>query len=532
MAKDDKQSHLGKRLWRSMTEPLPDDNDDDTQAVTKNDNQPPKKDSVNKTQQPASDDEIPLVYDVKEESEHSTTSAAAKANDVIKVPHHEQAETSQAPIKVEPVSAARRSAPASAASAAPTTSEVPVPPIRVRGVESTYNDEDTPELPLSREALYGDQQPNGGVDPNKKKRAPESEQATQPTPAQPERTPRREDQNPHLKRKATEIRGHQKPSRSSWKWVLTGLAILVIAFAGALLMWSNAKRQQASAKADAERLISKIYVSDDQRDIRASVTTKQVQQLQTDIDGLKESSDKDSLQQQHDYAQKMLAVRTRYQNLRNDNGLINAKVTMDTITKGRQSLAVAGLTSSKTYFTKKYDRKFEATGKIVKKVVKYHQDFKALYTKAGKLNPETPSSQVDTVLANLKAYRKKSQLAADDYKQLTTDRKALADQNSAAASSTAAESDSSSTYSESSESSVAASSSVTATSSADSSSTTTTDSTQTSSANSAATGSAQPATQSSTPTGSTGTTDGTTNGTTAGNQTGQAADQQTGTANN
>ncbi|WP_225367021.1 hypothetical protein [Lactiplantibacillus pentosus] len=276
------------------------------------------------------------------------------------------------------------------------------PKIAVKGTEQS-EDEAQPELPLSREELYGDQQPNGGKQPKKtsmSRVARHEERVTSDDLGAENQDASRlenDDQNPHLKRKSR---------RYNWKLMLTGVAILVVAAGGALFMWNHAQTTQAEARTSAERIVDQVYTSSAQRDLRNSATSATLAKLQTNIDNMKDSSEKTSLQKQHDTAAKMLKVRTNYQDLRNAQGRIKADVTMDTITKNQQRLTSTGLTTNKAYFAKKYDKLFEKTGKTVKKVVSYDTAFQKLYNKKNKLKASTPSTTVDKVAANLKAYRK------------------------------------------------------------------------------------------------------------------------------
>ncbi|MCA5599383.1 hypothetical protein LEQ35_12510 [Lactiplantibacillus argentoratensis] len=340
------------------------------------------------------------------------------------------------------------------------------PRIAVKGTEQA-DDDTQPELPLSREELYGDQQPNGGKQPNKASmsRVARHEERRVPHDDQPDDDRdfselETDEKNPHLK----------KPSRRyNWKLMLTGVAILVVAAGGAFFMWNHGQATQAAARTNAEKIVDQVYTSSAQRDLRASASSSTLTELQNNIDNMKDSSEKTRLQKQHDTAAKMLTVRTSYQDLRNAKGLLKTDVTMDTITKGQQRLTTAGLTSSKPYFAKKYDKLFTTTGKTVKKVVSYDAAFQKLYNKKNKLKASTPSTTVDKVLANLKAYRNKSQLAANDYQKLITDRKKLAKANNASSSTSSSssysysepESSSSSSYSTYSESSDDSSSSST-----------------------------------------------------------------------
>lgn len=420
-----------------------------------------------------------------QQSSTSTSSAAAAASAVAQ---------SSAPKSAAPKSAAPKSAASSATNAKSTATtakdsqataakqprverRIPadhIPPvarkqqprIAVKGTEQA-DDDTQPELPLSREELYGDQQPNGGKQPNKASmsRVARHEERRVPHDDQPDDDRdfselETDEKNPHLK----------KPSRRyNWKLMLTGVAILVVAAGGAFFMWNHGQATQAAARTNAEKIVDQVYTSSAQRDLRASASSSTLTELQNNIDNMKDSSEKTRLQKQHDTAAKMLTVRTSYQDLRNAKGLLKTDVTMDTITKGQQRLTTAGLTSSKPYFAKKYDKLFTTTGKTVKKVVSYDAAFQKLYNKKNKLKASTPSTTVDKVLANLKAYRNKSQLAADDYQKLITDRKKLAKANNASSSTSSSssysysepESSSSSSYSTYSESSDDSSSSST-----------------------------------------------------------------------
>lgn len=326
------------------------------------------------------------------------------------------------------------------------------PRIAVKGTEQA-DDDTQPELPLSREELYGDQQPNKStmsrVARHEEQRVPHDDQPDNDRDFSELET---DEKNPHLK----------KPARHyNWKLMLAGVAILVVAAGGAFFMWNHGQVTQAAARTNAEKIVDQVYTSSAQRDLRASASSSTLIKLQNNIDNMKDSSEKTRLQKQHDTAAKMLTVRTSYQDLRNAKGLLKTDVTMDTITKGQQRLTTAGLTTSKPYFSKKYDKLFTTTGKMVKKVVSYDADFQKLYNKKNKLKASTPSTTVDKVIANLKAYRKKSQLAANDYQKLITDRKKLAKANNASSSASSSstysysepESSSSSSYSTYSESS-------------------------------------------------------------------------------
>ncbi|MFB9770442.1 hypothetical protein [Lactiplantibacillus modestisalitolerans] len=505
MSKKEKKTHFGKRLWNSITEPLPDDNDENqsneqiplaydlkdsaansaqAEAEAKSTINPPKR------SQAAAEEKQPVESVIEPDKIIGKSQGAASAANSTTQPRSQAAQSAGAPqsqaasqgsatsaaasqrAKAIPNAAAApgqtnrhraqtggssaaNTSQAAAEQAAPSTGSAGQQTIRVSAVES--DDEDQPELPLSREELYGDQQPNGGQEPKRDSAAPQSrmarhhEQSEERVPEfdfETPETPEESVHNPHLKKKRR---------RYNWKLALTGVAILVIAAAGALFMWNRAKTTQAHAKENAQELVAQIYTSKAQRDIRKSVTRAQVQELQTSIDEMKDSKDKDQLQTQHDYASKMLTTRTTYQKLRNSDGLIKASVTPDTITKAEQQLTTAGLTRHKADFAKQYQKRFTATGKTVTKVATYHKDFKKLYTKKGALKASTASTTVNAVQKHLKAYREKSQLAANDYKQLRADRKALAKKNAkAAASSSAASSsvvessssESSSSYSE------------------------------------------------------------------------------------
>ncbi|CAJ1229405.1 hypothetical protein [Lactiplantibacillus xiangfangensis] len=509
MSKREKKSHFGKRLWDSITEPLPDDNDDQN------------------------NEQIPLAYDLKDSAESAPakpassaeSTAASSATKATKKQHKQPvseasaasaaaskshqsksaaaskqsseeakaavpASEAKAPKLAEPAkskrSATKKSAkrthkqaaqsaadtkagrtPASAATPK-VASAASQPKIAVRGTESA--DDDQPELPLSREELYGDQQPNGGREPEKRNADNMSRVARHADRIDDEAADEHDDaDNPHLKKKS------RKSGHYSWKLMGVGVAILVVAGLGALLMWNRAKTAQADAKSNAEAIVQAIYTSSAQRDLRANASTDQLKQLQTNIDNMKDSSEKDRLQKQYDYASQMMQVRSSYRELRNTAGLINIDVTTKSIAKDRQKIVSTGLTNDKAYFAKKYDKQFKATSKTVKKVAGYDAAFKKLYTKKGKLKSTTPSSDIDVIQSNLKAYRKKSQLAANDYQQLKADRKKLA---KTASSSSSSYSSSSSSYSEpesssSSSSSETSSDSDTSSTTSDSSSTST-----------------------------------------------------------
>lgn len=508
MSKREKKSHFGKRLWDSITEPLPDDNDDQN------------------------NEQIPLAYDLKDSAESAPakpaasaeSTAASSATKATKKQHKQPvseasaasaaaskshqsksaaaskqsseeakaavpASEAKAPKLAEPAkskrSATKKSAkrthkqaaqsaadtkagrtPASAATPK-VASAASQPKIAVRGTENA--DDDQPELPLSREELYGDQQPNGGREPEKRNADNMSRVARHADRIDDEAADEHDDaDNPHLKKKS------RKSGHYSWKLMGVGVAILVVAGLGALLMWNRAKTAQADAKSNAEAIVQAIYTSSAQRDLRANASTDQLKQLQTNIDNMKDSSEKDKLQKQYDYASQMMQVRSSYRELRNTAGLINIDVTTKSIAKDRQKIVSTGLTNDKAYFAKKYDKQFKATSKTVKKVAGYDAAFKKLYTKKGKLKSTTPSSDIDVIQSNLKAYRKKSQLAANDYQQLKADRKKLA---KTASSSSSSYSSSSSSYSEPESSS---SSSSSETSSDSDTSSTTTDSSSTS----------------------------------------------------
>lgn len=523
MSKREKKSHFGKRLWDSITEPLPDDNDDQN------------------------NEQIPLAYDLKDSAEsapakpaasaestaassatkatkkqhkqpvseasaasaaasksHQSKSAAASKQSSEEAKAAAPASEAKAPKLAEPAKSkrsatkkpAKRTHKQAAQSAADTKagrtpasaatpkvasavsqpkiavhesagSDDEQPKISVHGTENA--DDDQPELPLSREELYGDQQPNGGREPEKRNADNMSRVARHADRIDDEAADEHDDaDNPHLKKKS------RKSGHYSWKLMGVGVAILVVAGLGALLMWNRAKTAQADAKSNAEAIVQAIYTSSAQRDLRANASTDQLKQLQTNIDNMKDSSEKDKLQKQYDYASQMMQVRSSYRELRNTSGLINIDVTTKSIAKDRQKIVSTGLTNDKAYFAKKYDNQFKATSKTVKKVAGYDAAFKKLYTKKGKLKSTTPSSDIDVIQSNLKAYRKKSQLAANDYQQLKADRKKLAKTASSSSSSYSA---SSSSYSEPESSS---SSSSSETSSDSDTSSTTTDSSSTS----------------------------------------------------
>lgn len=327
------------------------------------------------------------------------------------------------------------------------------PVISVNGAEHPDSDETTPELPLSREELYGDQQPNGGSEAPRQRRdevdiEPMSRLArhgeNEPNEALNDET----SENPHLKKKGS--RPHQKPKqRKNGKLVATGVVLLIVAALGAFFMFNRAKTTEANARTNAETVVKDIYTSSAQRDIRADASKAKLAQLQTYIDEMKQSDSKTALQTQHDNAAKMLKVRQQYDGLYNTDKLVKASVTMADVTNAQKAITDSGLKTRKTYFAKKYDKKLTATAKIVKPVRKADAEFKKLYNSKDKLKGSVSTSDLDKVLKHLKPYRTKAQLAADDYKRLTTDRKALAKKEHSAATSAAnAVSSSSSSYSE------------------------------------------------------------------------------------
>ena len=327
------------------------------------------------------------------------------------------------------------------------------PVISVNGAEHPDSDETTPELPLSREELYGDQQPNGGSEAPRQRRdevdvEPMSRLARHGENESDETLTEATSENPHLKKKGS--RPHQKPKqRKNGKLVATGVVLLIVAALGAFFMFNRAKTTEANARTNAETVVKDIYTSSAQRDLRADASKAKLAQLQTYIDEMKQSDSKTALQTQHDNAAKMLKIRQRYDGLYNTDKLVKASVTMADVTNAQNAITDSGLKTRKTYFTKKYDKKLTATAKIVKPVRKADAEFKKLYNSKDKLKSSVSTSDLDKVLKHLKAYRTKSQLAADDYKRLTTDRKALAKKEHSAATSAAnAVSSSSSSYSE------------------------------------------------------------------------------------
>ncbi|ETY73460.1 hypothetical protein LFAB_12405, partial [Lactiplantibacillus fabifermentans T30PCM01] len=373
-----------------------------------------------------------------------------------------------------PASAAAKSTPASQAATPkrPATSGRPAshhgqPVISVKNQNSgstntprSAANQEQPEIPLSREELYGDQQPNGGKAPKQRPRsaadsaepmsrlARHGEATTAPKATKPAMPG--EDLASEHDDDGNDGNSHQKARKYNKKLMLTGVGILLIAAVGALFMWNHAKTTEATAKSNAEAVVKEIYTSTAQKDLRESADSSKLAQLQTYVDQMKQSDTKNSLQKQHDTAAKMLSLRNRYTTLYTESGLIKASVVTKDVTNAEKAFKQSSLASSKTYFTDKYQQKLKTTGKTVKAVVKYDKDYQALYTKTGKLKSTVTTTNIDTVMKNLKKYRTKSQLAANDYDQLKTNRTKLAKAESSAA---AASSSAAAAYSESSESS-------------------------------------------------------------------------------
>ncbi|AVK61038.1 hypothetical protein C5Z25_04350 [Lactobacillus sp. CBA3605] len=501
MAKKENKGRLGKRLWNSITEPLP---DDDSQA---NEQIPLAYDLKDSAAAKSATEESAATIDVDQAQAETSTAAAPVSKSVIDPDldrHPQSVAASAAAIDdtkpssaATTVTSATNQQPKSTPTSATTHHEQPV--ISVQAIEKARTNNDAqPELPLSREELYGDQQPNAGsAAPRTDRTTDDSETMSRmarhgETPVSAAAT---NDENPHLKKKAkaNNNKPHQKPQRRrrNRRLMLLGVVILIVAAVGSMYMWTNAKTTQSQARSNAEAQVKKIYTAD-KSDLRASASTTKLAQLQTAIDDLKASSEKTSLQQQHDTAVKMLKVRTTYQGLYNEDKLIKVGVTTATITTANNQLKATDLATSKADFTTKYQEKLSVTGKTVKAVQGYHRDFKDLYTKKDKLKSSVSTSRVDKVMKHLKAYQSKSQLARNDYARLKADRKKLAKSEAAAAAaessrqtSIANESSSSSSYSEpslsssSSEESSSEESSSSDTSSSYSAYSTTTDSTTT-----------------------------------------------------
>ncbi|AVK63634.1 hypothetical protein C5Z26_05715 [Lactobacillus sp. CBA3606] len=481
MAKKENKGRLGKRLWNSITEPLP---DDDSQA---NEQIPLAYDLKDSAAAKSATAKSAATIDVDQAQPETSTAAAPVSKSVIDPDLDRQPQSATAVDDTTPSSAtttvtsATAQQPQSTATSAATPHDQPV--ISVQAIEKARTNNDAqPELPLSREALYGDQQPNAGsAAPRTDRTTDDSETMSRmarhgETPVSAAAT---NDENPHLKKKAkpNSNRPHQKPQRRrrNRRLMLLGVVILIVAAVGSMYMWTNAKTMQSQAKSNAEAQVKKIYTAD-QSDLRASASTTKLAQLQTAIDDLKASSEKTSLQKQHDTAVKMLKVRTTYQGLYNEAKLIKVGVTTATITTANNQLKATDLATSKADFTTKYQEKLSATGKTVKAVQGYHRDFKALYNKKDKLKASVSTSRADKVMKHLKAYQSKAQLARNDYARLKTDRKKLAKSEAAAAAAESsrqtsiANESSSSSYSEPSSSSSSEESSSESSSSSDTSS--------------------------------------------------------------
>lgn len=448
MAKKNKRQKkgLGKRLWHSITEPIPDDQDDQN------------------------NEQIPLAYDLKDpessaptpESEAPVVESTAPASEASVSATASRRQRQTTPESAIPAaSAAPQSEAASATSAAassaswanmPKSTDTGLsaasnngqPVISIHATEAESADEE-PEIPLSREALFEDQQPNAGsaaaeesADSEPMSRLARHHDFDDADEFASTETATDASENPHLKKKQKPVKPHQKPKkRRSGKLAVAGVGLLIVAALGFMFMWTHAKTTQAQAKANAESLVSEIYTTDAQRDLRRSASDDKLEQLQTYIDEMAKSSEKTSLQSQHDLAAKMLDVRDNYDGLFTSDKLIKSAVTTKTVANVQTVIKQSGLTSKKAYFTKKYTTKLTSLNKTVKKVQSYHQDYKDLYTKKGKLKSNVSTTDVDQVLKDLKKYRNVSALAATDYTQLKADRKALAKSESSAAAASA-----------------------------------------------------------------------------------------------
>lgn len=573
MTKKNKKPSLGKRLWHAITEPIPDDDDDEqtTEQIPlaydlKKDESPTSTQAT----RPAGEGDIQdPAFSAQTSQAESQASAPAKSQEksaVVSQATSATATSAQSAVTSTPTTRAQAKAArqaASAAKAAPTTTaasqsaktqpesansqvssqaakstatsqgsaavrsasaktSTPVtrktdqPVISINATEQD-SDEETPELPLSREALYGDQQPNGGSAAPRKSRETVDVEALSRVARHNESSAADLDtddtsDNPHLKKKTTGSgRPHQKPQRRNGKLTAIGVGLLVIAALGAMFMFKHAKTTEANAKAAAETAVSAIYTSSAQRDIRASASDAEITQLQTAIDGMKQSDEKQTLQAEHDNAAKMIKVRSRYQGLYNSANLIKASVTVADVTAAQTALTNSSLKTAKTYFTKRYTQKFTATSKIVKPVRKYDAEYQALYTSKKALKSSVSTLELDAVIKKLKPYRQQSALAKTDYETLTAERKALAKKEQSAA--TSAANAVSSSYSAPAASSSVESSSSSTVYSSSTSSTTTGNDTQSSSATASSSTYGTSTTESS-------TTTGTGSSTTTGNGTG------------
>lgn len=585
MTKKTKKPSLGKRLWHAITEPIPDDDDDEqtTEQIPlaydlKKDESPTSTQAT----RPAGEGDIQdPAFSAQTSQAESQASAPAKSQGKSAVASQSTATSAQSAVTSTPTTraqakAARQAAkaaqtttaasqsaknqpepassqvvsqaakstaakhqsqaaaktvhsqatatsqgsaaarPTSAKTSTPVTRKTDQPVISINATEQD-SDEETPELPLSREALYGDQQPNGGSAAPRKNRETVDVEALSRVARHNESSAADLDtddttDNPHLKKKTTgSSRPHQKPQRRNGKLTAIGIGLLVIAALGAMFMFKHAKTTEANAKAAAETAVSAIYTSSAQRDIRASASDAEITQLQTAIDGMKQSDEKQTLQTEHDNAAKMIKVRSRYQGLYNSANLIKASVTVADVTAAQTALTNSSLKTAKTYFTKRYTQKFTATSKIVKPVRKYDAEYQALYTSKKTLKSSVSTLELDAVIKKLKPYRQQSALAKTDYETLTAERKALAKKEQSAATS-AANAVSSSYSAPAASSSVESSSSSTVYSSATSSTTTGND-TQSSSATASSSTYGTSTTESS-------TTTGTGSSTTTGNGTG------------
>jgi len=550
MTKKNKKTSLGKRLWHAITEPIPDDNDETetdekiplaydlktsgaptevdsaaseaaaTQPVGEGDIQAPAEATSAASQaasaqsthsQPTTRAEAKAArqaaavaavaksaqstaatsQQAEKRPESATSAVASEAATKPKLTKRQKTSQAAKPQSAATSQTSATARPTSVAQSASVTHQSDQPVISVSATERDLEDE-TPELPLSREELYGDQQPNGGSAAPQRAHDADNVDALSRVARHGEVQDDLESDetrdNPHLKKRTKgPVRPHQKqkPQRRNGKLTAIGVGLLVIAALGAMFMFKHAKTTEANAKAAAESAVTAIYTSSAQRDIRANVSDSELAQLQTAVDGMKQSDEKLQLQESHDYAAKMLKVRSRYQALYNSDKLIKASVTVADVTSAQASLTNSSLRTSKVYFTNRYTQKFTEISKIVKPVRKYDAEYQAFYTNKHKLKSTVSTLELDTVIKKLKPYRQKSALAKTDYEKLTAERKDLAKQEQSAATS-AANVVSSSSSVQASSSSVESSSSSAVYSSATSSATTGTE-TDTSSAASSST---------------------------------------------
>lgn len=573
MTKENKKASLGKRLWHAITEPIPDDTDEDQSNEQiplayelKKSAAPRSTATSTAAKQPAGKGDIQAPAAAAQATSAQTivaagegdiqapsvateaASAESQANSAAET--SSQAKASNAPTTRAQAKAARQAASAAKATARSATSQDVITPATsavsevastvtsqvsiaarptsvakttqpVISVSATEHDteEEPPELPLSREALYGDQQPNGGsAAPQKTHQTVDVDQLSRVA-RHGETAPDNLDtdetrDNPHLKKKDKgSSRPHQRPQRRNGKLTAIGVGLLVIAALGAMFMFKHAKTTEANAKAAAESAVTAIYTSSAQQDIRNSASKSELTRLQTAIDGMKQSDEKQQLQDEHDNAAKMVGVRDRYLALYNSANLIKASVTVADVTAAQTALKNSSLRTTKTFFATHYTQKYTAMSKIIKPVRKYDAEYQKLYTSKHALKSSVSTLELDVVIKKLKPYRQQSALAKTDYEKLTVERKALAKKEQSAA--TSAANAVSSSYSAPAESSSVESSSSSATTySSATSSTTTGNDTGTSSAASSSTYGTTSESSSATYSGNT------TTGTTTGNGTG------------